>query len=66
MSEGNPLKRGVWLVVRGYMLLMGIILSLLWAIDTLGPYLPWIGGFIALGTTIWIVVAIVRWRRSRW
>ncbi|OLR89553.1 hypothetical protein [Actinokineospora bangkokensis] len=66
MSEGNPLKRGLWLVLRGYVLLMAIIFSLLWAIESLGPYLPWIGGLIALGTVTWIAIAVIRWRRSRW
>lgn len=30
------------------------------------PLLPWIAGGVVLAVTTWIVVAVVRWRRSKW
>lgn len=50
------------------------IILLFWAfIITLGaitrylrPVLPWIAGTVAALFIIWMVVAIIRWRRSRW
>jgi hypothetical protein len=48
------------------MLLLGAVIALNLAIAYLRPILPWVvGGILLVGIT-WLVVAIVRWRRSRW
>lgn len=48
------------------LLLLGTVIALRLAVCYLQPILPWVAGAIGLGTAIWVLVAIVRWRRSRW
>jgi hypothetical protein len=48
------------------LLILGAVIALQLAVVFLEPILPWIVGGVALVAGVWIVVAIVRWRRSRW
>jgi amino acid transporter len=58
----NPLQQAF----RASLLVLGIVVMLNLAIGYLRPIVPWLicSGAIALG--IWIVIAVIRWRRSRW
>jgi hypothetical protein len=58
--------RGVEWVFRASALLLGAVIALNLAIAFLQPILPWIIGGILLAFVGWVVVALVRWRRSRW
>jgi hypothetical protein len=66
-------KKGPWpmrspfeWVFRASALLLGAVVALNLAITFLRPILPWIIGGVLLVLLGWLVVAIVRWRRSRW
>jgi hypothetical protein len=53
-------------VFRASLLLLGAVIALNLGVAFLRPILSWlIGGLLLAGLT-WLVVAIVRWRRSRW
>jgi hypothetical protein len=54
-----------WLF-RASLLLFGSVIVLNLAIVFLVPILPWIVGVLALAAIVWLVIVIVRWRRSRW
>jgi hypothetical protein len=48
------------------LLILGIAIALNVAVAYLQAVWPWIVGVLAIGSTVWGVIAIVRWRRSRW
>lgn len=54
-----------WLF-RASLLLLGASIALNVAIAFLVPVLPWLAGVLVLLVISAIVVAVVRWRRSRW
>jgi hypothetical protein len=54
-----------WLF-RASMLVLGTVIALNLAIALLRPILPWLISGAVVGGVIWVVVAVVRWRRSRW
>ena len=67
MDEGKShMRRPVDWVFRASMLLLGAVIALNLAIALLRPVLPWLIGGAVVGGVIWIVVAVVRWRQSRW
>jgi hypothetical protein len=61
-SLGNLAAR----VFRASGLILGAVIALNIAIVFVEPLLPWIIGGIAAVCVTWIVVAVARWRRSRW
>jgi membrane protein YdbS with pleckstrin-like domain len=65
-KEPSPMKNPIAWVFRASVLLLGAVIALNVAIAYLQPILPWIIGGIALAAVGWLVVAIIRWRRSRW
>lgn len=70
MSDGKkfmspfraPLGRAsrVLLFIWGFFIFIGALTVYL------RPILPWIAGGVSLAMVIWVVVAVIRWRRSRW
>lgn len=66
MSENKSGKNVVEWAFRASLLVLGTTIALNLAIAYLRPLIPWIGGVSAMILVIWIVVAVVRWRRSRW
>lgn len=67
MDDGkSPTRRPVDWVFRASLLLLGAVIALNLAIALLCPILPWLIGGLAVAALTWIVVAIVRWRRSKW
>ena len=55
--------RWLW---RGSLILFASTVLLNLAVSFLRPIMPWlIGGFI-LGFVLWVAIAIIRWRQSRW
>lgn len=65
-NDKSPLRRPADWMFRASMLLLGAVIALNLAIALLRPILPWLIGGVAVGVITWIVVALVRWRRSRW
>lgn len=59
---GNPFA---WLL-RACFMVLGAAIALNLAVAFLRPVLPWIVCAVAVAAVVWIVVAVVRWRRSRW
>lgn len=55
----------VWFLRACFMVLGGAI-ALNLAVVFLRPVLPWVVCAVAVAAVVWIVVAIARWRRSRW
>jgi membrane protein YdbS with pleckstrin-like domain len=53
-------------IFRASLLLFGAVIALNLAVAFLQPILPWILGGLAVVSVVWLTVAIVRWRRSRW
>lgn len=53
-------------VFRASALVLGTVIALNLAIAFLRPILPWIVGGILAAFAAWLVVLVVRWRRSRW
>lgn len=61
-SMSSPFIR----VFHASLLLLGTVIALNLAIAWLRPVLPWlIGGAVAFAIA-WTVIAVVRWRRSRY
>jgi hypothetical protein len=65
-KPGSPLKSPVEWVFRASVLLLGATIALNLAVVFLRPVLPWLIGGAALAATMWVVVAVARWRRSKW
>lgn len=65
-SDKSPLRRPADWVFRASMLVLGAVIALNLAIVLLQPILPWLLGGLAVAALVWLLVAIVRWRRSRW
>ena len=62
----SPVKNPIDWVFRASLLLLGAVIALNLVVAFLCPILPWLIGGIALAAAAWIVVAVVRWRRSKW
>lgn len=62
----SPMKNPFLWVFRASMLLLGAVIALNVAVGYLQPILPWLIGGVLLAGSVWITVAIMRWRRSRW
>lgn len=62
----SGLRNPVGWIFRASMMLFGAVIALNLAVAYLRPILPWVIGSIALAMTIWLLVAVVRWRRSQW
>jgi membrane protein YdbS with pleckstrin-like domain len=54
-----------WLFNASLMVL-GSVIALQLAVCYIQPIWPWIVGMIALFGVIWLVIALARWRQSRW
>lgn len=65
-NDKSPLRRPADWVFRASMLLLGAVIALNLAIALLRPILPWLLGGVAVAVLAWVVVAIVRWKRSQW
>lgn len=60
--------------MRGPLERAGRIILLFWgfiiAIGALATYfhplLPWVAGAVSLGVVSWVMIAVIRWRRSKW
>jgi hypothetical protein len=64
MSEDK--KRPIERTFQVCLLVLGISIVLNLAISYLRADLPWIAGAAAVALTAWVVVAVIRWRRSKW
>lgn len=62
MDDKNPVGR----VFHASLMLLGAVIALNLAVAFLCPILPWLIGGFALAAVTWIVIAVMRWRRSRW
>lgn len=62
----SSLRSPIEWVFRASLLLFGAVIALNLTITFLRPILPWLIWGIGLAIMVWLVVAIVRWRRSRW
>jgi membrane protein YdbS with pleckstrin-like domain len=62
----SPMRNPFLWVFHASLLLLGAVIALNLSVAFLQPILPWIVGCISLAALAWIVVGIVRWRRSRW
>jgi len=62
----SPMRRPVEWVFRASMLVLGAVIALNLAIAFMRPILPWLIGGVVVAGVIWFMVAVERWRRSRW
>jgi len=65
-QDHNPMRNPFRTVFHGSLLVLGAVIALNLAVAYLQPILPWIVGAIGIAFVIWLVVVLVRWRRSRW
>lgn len=65
-KPGSPFKDPAGWILHACLTLLGAAIALNLAVAFLRPILSWIIGAGALVAATWIVVAIMRWRRSRW
>lgn len=66
MDDKKPLTSPIrWLFNASWMVL-GAVIALRMAVCYIQPIWPWIVGMVALFGVIWVAIALVRWRRSRW
>jgi hypothetical protein len=65
-EDKNPMTNPFAWAFRASVLLLGAVIALNVAMALLCPILPWLLAGLGLAATTWVVVAIVRWRRSRW
>lgn len=61
-----PFKSYVERLSRLFALFWGFIIAIGALATYFHPILPWIAGAVSLGVTAWVVIAIVRWQRSKW
>ena len=66
MGDKSPIHQPIEWVFRASLLLLGATIALNLATVYLRPVLPWLLGGFSLALLIWLVIAIVRWRRSKW
>lgn len=70
MSDGKKLpslfKKPLERVARVLLLIWGFFIFVGALTVYLRPILPWIAGGVSLAIAAWVVVAIIRWRRSKW
>ncbi|UQS22854.1 hypothetical protein L1857_08505 [Amycolatopsis thermalba] len=64
-KSDSPMSNPIAWVFRASVLLLGAVVALNLAVAWLRPLLPWLMGGIAIASTIWIAVAIIKWRRSK-
>jgi hypothetical protein len=62
----SPLRSHVERLSRVFALFWGFIILLGFAATYFHRVLPWIADAVSLGVVAWVVIAIVRWRRSKW
>jgi membrane protein YdbS with pleckstrin-like domain len=62
----SPMRNPFQWAFHASLLLLGAVIALNLSIAFLQPILPWIIGCLSLVAVTWIVVGIIRWRRSRW
>lgn len=62
----SPVRNPMAWIFHASLLLLGAVIALNLAVTFLRPVLPWLVGGVALTAMTWVVVALVRWRRSRW
>lgn len=65
-KEGSPMKNPTEWLLRASLSLLGAVIALNLAVAYLQPVLPWIVGGLAAAAMAWLVVTLVRWRRSKW
>jgi hypothetical protein len=58
----GPLDRATRIVL----LFWGFIIAIGAVSTYFRPILPWIAGGVLVAFTTWVVIAVVRWRRSKW
>jgi hypothetical protein len=62
----SPMKNPAQWIFRTSVLIFGAVIALNMAVTYLRPILPWLIGGLGLAATTWVVIAVVRWRKSRW
>jgi membrane protein YdbS with pleckstrin-like domain len=62
----SPMRNPFLRAFHASLLLLGAVIALNVSVAFLRPILPWIIGCISLVAVAWIVVGVIRWRRSRW
>jgi hypothetical protein len=70
MSDGkkflSPFKAPLERATRVLLLIWGFLIFLSALTVYLRPFLPWIVGGVSLAIATWVVIAVIRWRRSKW
>jgi hypothetical protein len=70
MSDGkkpfSPFKPYLERAFRAVLLVWLLLVAIEALIAYLRPILPWIAAGVVIATTTWVVIAVVRWRRSKW
>ena len=61
-----PMTSLVQRAFQASLLILATVFILDLSIGYLQKILPWIVGAVAVALGVWVVVAVVRWRRSKW
>ncbi len=62
----SPFKPYVERGIRTVFVIYWVIVAIGILTVYLRPILPWIAGGVVIAVTTWVVIAVVRWRRSKW
>ena len=62
----SPFKPYLEKVIRTVALLWWGVVAIGVLATYLRPILPWIATGVVIAVTTWTVIAVVRWRRSKW
>lgn len=65
-NSESPVRNPFQWVFHACLLLLGAVIALNLAVAFLRPILPWLISGMGLAAATWVVIAVVRWRRSKW
>lgn len=65
-EDKRPLSGPFERVFHASLMLLGAVIALNLAVSFLRPLLPWIAVSLGVVSVVWIVVVVIRWRRSKW
>lgn len=66
MTDKDPVRRPLDWLWHGCLIVLGCVLVLNVAVTLLRPILAWIIVGAAVAFALWVLLAVMRWRRSRW
>jgi len=66
MDDKKPMTSPIRWLFNASLMVLGAVIALRMAVCYIQPIWPWIVGAVVSCGVIWVVIALMRWRRSRW